>query len=75
MALIPVKKSFMMKCIEEVYTVRMGHKMYIEDILKVLYINENKSVRVMSKELNISPMAVSKWLKFFGINTRKITWL
>lgn len=71
----PKGKSLMQRLVEEVYAARWKEPVTMQQILKRLYIDEHKSVREMGKEMNVSPTTISKWLKDFGIDTRKIKWL
>lgn len=44
----------------------------IEEILRVLYVDENKSIYEIMKTLNISYATCIKWLKLAGIYSRKL---
>lgn len=75
LALTEIKLSNMMRCVEEVYTARWGRKVTVQDVLRKFYIDDRMGVRAIGREINIAPMTVSKWLKEFGIDSRKINWL
>ena len=46
--------------------------MNIEEILRVKFVDENKKVKQISKELNISYVTTIRWLKLAGIYSRKL---
>lgn len=44
----------------------------IEEILRIKYVEENKKVTAIAKEIGISYVTVIKWLKLAGIYSRKL---
>lgn len=44
----------------------------IEELLRRLYIDEEKTIDEISKELILAPATVFDWLKLAGIRTRKM---
>lgn len=59
-------KNDLMKRIEN------QHKEEIEEILRRLFVDENKSMHVIAKELGISYVTVTRWLALSGVRSRKI---
>lgn len=47
-------------------------KMPTEELLRIKYVEQNKKVEIIAKELNISYVTVIKWLKLAGIYSRKL---
>lgn len=44
----------------------------IEELLRIKYVDENKSVEKISNELNISYLTTTRWLKLAGIYSRQL---
>lgn len=44
----------------------------IEELLRKLYIDEEKTIEEISEELLLAPGTTFKWLKLAGIRTRKM---
>ena len=55
-----------MKAIENTFN------MPIEEILRIKYVDENKSLAQISKEINVSYATIWKWLSQAGIYSRKL---
>lgn len=56
--------------LEELYTLKWNKPVTMRDILKELYMNQNKTILEISKELRVSQGTVSAWLKQHGIPAR-----
>lgn len=44
----------------------------IEELLRVMFVDENKTTENIAKELSISYVTAFKWLKLAGIYSRKL---
>jgi transposase len=44
----------------------------IEEILRIRYVDENKSIQTIATELNLSYITVHKWLMKANITSRRI---
>lgn len=63
------------RLIEELYTMKYNKEMKIPDIMKQLYVTENKTQKEISEELHISIGTVNKWLTRAGISGKKMVWI
>lgn len=45
----------------------------IEELLRKKYVDENKSMSIIAKELQISYTCVYRWLLWSGVHSRKLT--
>lgn len=59
-------KNYLMKIVENTFN------MPIEEILRIKYVDENKSLKQISKEINVSYATIWKWLQQAGIYSRKL---
>lgn len=56
------------KLIVELYRYKLDDfTLDFRDVLYKLYINQDKSIRELASELDVSPTSISKWLKELGI--------
>lgn len=44
----------------------------IEELLRVMFVDENKTTKNIAKELSISYVTAFKWLKLAGIYSRRL---
>lgn len=62
------------KIIVELYRYKLDDfTLDFRDVLYKLYINQDKSIRELASELDVSPASISKWLKELGITKLRPT--
>lgn len=64
-------KTNTMQRIEQIYG---KNEETIEEILRRMYIDEEKNIEEIAKELNLSTGTVYHWLKLADIKMRKMKW-
>lgn len=64
-------KTNAMKLVEKAH----GGEKPLEEILRVLYVEEGLNIHQIGKELGISPSTAYRWLKEADITMRKMTWI
>lgn len=61
-------KTKTMKRIEKI------HDIEITELLRKMYVDEEKSLEEIGNFLDLSPATIHKWLKVADIRTRKMKW-
>lgn len=54
------------------YAIEMRHKLPIEEVLRIKFVDENKTLAQICEELDIAYVTLIKWLKLAGIWSRRI---
>lgn len=63
------------KLIERLYRILLNDDtLEFRDILKILYIDKEMSVRGIARELGVSHSVVYKWLVEYGLINKKLKW-
>lgn len=69
------KLSGVQKNLIELYKLKWNKEdLDFGELMRRLYVEEKKSMRAISKELNVSPRSVNIWLRELGIASRKMYW-
>ncbi len=69
------KLSGVQKKLIELYKLKWNkEELTFQELMRELYVEEKKSMRTISKELNVSPRSVNIWLREQGIASRQMYW-
>lgn len=69
------KLSGVQKNLIELYKLKWNkEELDFGELMRRLYVEEKKSMRTISKELNVSPRSVNIWLREQGIASRQMYW-
>lgn len=69
------KLSGVQKNLIELYKLKWNkEELTFQELMRELYVEEKKSMRTISKELNVSPRSVNIWLREQGIASRQMYW-
>ena len=69
------KLSGIQKNLLELYKLKWDkEELDFGELMRRLYVEEKKSMRAISKELNVSPRSVNIWLREQGIASRQMYW-
>lgn len=44
----------------------------IEEVIRRMYIDENKTILQIGKEIGLNKLSIAKWMKIFGLRGRRI---
>jgi uncharacterized protein YjcR len=59
--------------IEQLYTEKLHREVKFHEVMKILYIDEEKSILDIANMFKVSSSTVHSWLRREGIATRKLT--
>ena len=69
------KLSGVQKNLIELYKLKWNkEELDFGELMRELYVEQRKSMRAISKDLNVSPRTVNLWLRELGIASRKMYW-